>query len=175
MIGEYNWIEFSEIFYIFGSIKVWRRPQWCTLVPIRHQDFPDQIGCQGQTSLKTPPSLTQMEKSLNLTGRPTAIRPKCQSRLNLPGLWQTWVTLKLVRAPPPSTPVGQIAEVRRKSISSLLCTSSGWSVTFDLWIWTGPAFKYCSFFPFLYQGIQIFAHPPLCWQDISPIFSLGGL
>lgn len=70
---------------------------------------------------------------------------------------------------------GTDGEVRRKSISSLSCTSSGWSVTFDFWIWTGPAFKYCSFLLTLFSRYMDFTYLLLCWQDRSPIFSLSGL
>lgn len=51
----------------------------------------------------------------------------------------------------------------------------GQSVTFNLWISTGPAFKYCRFLLTLFSEYMDFAHHLLCWQDKSPIFILSGL
>lgn len=69
---------------------------------------------------------------------------------------------------------GTDGEVRRKSISSLSCTSWGWSVTFDLWIWTWLAFKYCTLLLTFFSEYMD-THLLLCWRERSPIFSLSGL
>lgn len=64
---------------------------------------------------------------------------------------------------------GTDGEERRKSISSLSCTTSGRSVIFDLWFGKRPTFKNCALL------LTDFAHLLLCWQDKSVIFSLSGL